>query len=108
MLHNLLAGTGPNLDSAVSPVWAVIGVIIPVVLSVVSLFGVFKCISLGIAYSKSDENGTHEKAKKDLINAIVGYGIIFVLTVVLWLAYTPLVEWLSSLTNGFKFEPVNT
>lgn len=102
MIANLLATSGPNLDSAVQPVWQIICTALPILLSLVCIFGIFKCVSLGIAYSKSDENGTHEKAKKDLINAIVGFALIFVLAAVLWIVREPMMTWLSNLTNDFN------
>lgn len=83
------------------PVWQIVGTVIPILLSLVCVLGIFKCVSLGIAFSKSDENGTHEKAKKDLINAIIGFGLIFVLTAVLWFVREPMIEWLSGLTGDF-------
>lgn len=103
MITNLfLANSGPNLTNALNPVWQIVCTIIPLLLSVVSVFGIFKCVSLGLAYARSDENGTHEKAKKDLINAIVGFTLIFVLTAVLWAVRAPMIEWLSSMTNEFN------
>lgn len=93
-MYNLLAG-GPNLAPAVQPVYDVVSVVLPIVLGIIFLVGVFKCISLGIAFSKSDENGTHEKAKKDLINAIIGFVLIFVLVAVMYLLRDIIIEWIS-------------
>lgn len=102
-LTTLLATSGPNLDSAIKPVYDIVGVVLPILLGIVFAIGMFKCITLGIAFSKSDENGTHEKAKKDLINAIVGFVIIFVLIGVLYLVREPLIEWIASLTGDWNF-----
>lgn len=103
MFNILLAGSGPNIEQAMSPVYTFFSVVMPILLGVVFLIGTIKCISLGIAYSKSDENGTHEKAKKDLINAIVGFVIIFVLIGVMYLLKTPIIEWLEGITDSWDF-----
>lgn len=99
---NLLSA-GPQLESSLQPVYDVVSVVLPIVLGIIFVIGMFKCISLGIAYGKSDENGTHEKAKKDLINAIVGFAIIFVAIGVLYLLREPLIEWIAGLTNDYTF-----
>lgn len=97
----LASASGPDINSAVSPIYTIVSVIMPVALSLVFLIGLFKCISLGIAFAKSDENGTHEKAKKDLIWAIVGFTLIFVLIAVMWALKEPLITWLEGLTGWF-------
>ena len=82
-MYNLLAG-GPNLAPAVQPVYDVVSVVLPIVLGIIFLVGVFKCISLGIAFSK-----------KDLINAIIGFVLIFVLVAVMYLLRDIIIEWIS-------------
>ena len=103
-MMNLLATTGPNLGPALQPVYSILSVLLPILLGLIFVIGMFVCVSLGIAYAKSDENGTHEKAKKDLVNAIIGFVLIFVLIGVLYLVRTPLLEWISSITNDYQFE----
>lgn len=102
MINNLLAG-GPNISSAMKPVYDVVSVVLPIVLAVVFLIGVFKCVALGIAFAKSDENGTHEKAKKDLIFAIIGFVLIFALIAIMYGLKDPLITWLSDLTSNWDF-----
>lgn len=103
-LNGLLAtGAGPDIDGAVSPIYNIVSVALPVLLGLIFLIGVFKCISLGIAFSKSDENGTHEKAKKDLINGIVGFSLIFILVGVMYLLKDPLISWLEGITGSWDF-----
>lgn len=102
MIFNFLAPS-INLES----VYDVVGVILPICLTVVFAIGSFKCISLGIAFAKSDENGTHEKAKKDLINAIVGFVLIFVLILALYLLREPILEWIADMTNDWDFSGDN-
>ena len=47
-------------------------------------------------HCKSDEQNSREKAKKDLIGAIVGFLIIFILMVALKIAMPILEEWVKS------------
>ena len=97
----LFAADGPNLDKAISPVYAMFKTIIPIALTVLCFIGPAYCIVLGVNYAKSDENGTHEKAKKDLIHGIIGFLIIFVLMGVMWLVREPLITWLDALTDNW-------
>lgn len=99
MNFNLLTGTGPNIEQAVSPVYSIVSTVLPILLGIVFLVGTFRCIALGIAFAKSDENGSHEKAKKDLIFACIGFFLIFVLIAVMYGLKAPLIEWLEGLTN---------
>ncbi len=103
-MYNLLAN-GPDMTNAVQPVYDFVSVLLPILLGLIFLIGMFKCISLGIAFSKSDENGTHEKAKKDLINAIVGFSLIFVLILVLFLLREPIITWISGYDLTTPYNP---
>ena len=103
MLNNLLA-SGLNLSQGMEPVYEVLTIVLPIVLAIVFIIGTFKCVALGIAFSKSDENGTHEKAKKDLINAIVGFGLIFILIAVLFFVRGPILEWITSITESMPMD----
>ena len=104
MMYNLMANL-TGIDETVQPIYDIVGVILPIVLGIIFLIGTFKCISLGIAFSKSDENGTHEKAKKDLINAIIGFVLIFVLILVLYLLREPLINWIAGYDIGTPYNP---
>ena len=99
MLMNLFNANGPDIINSIDPVFQFLNVALPVVLAIVGVIGVIKCIALGIAFAKSDENGTHEKAKKDLINAIIGFALIFILIAVMWMIIGPMANWLASITG---------
>ena len=58
--------------------------------------GMIYCIFLGIKIAKADEQNSREKAKKDLIGAIIGFLIIFILMVALKIAMPILEEWVKS------------
>ena len=104
MLMNLFNANGPEISKSIDPVFQVLQVALPVALAIVGVIGVIKCIALGMAFAKSDENGTHEKAKKDLINAIIGFLLIFVLIGIMWLLLEPMATWLAdTVGNDWDF-----
>ena len=62
-------------------------------LAVVGAVGALWCILLGVKYAKADDPQEHEKAKKGLINAIVGFVLIIVLLIMLKIGTTVFTEW---------------
>lgn len=85
---NLLAGSisDKEAQSIVNPIINLIHNILPAVLGVVGAFALLYCIVLGVKYAKADDPQEHEKAKKGLKNAIIGFVLIFVLIVVVSIA----------------------
>lgn len=77
----------------IQPVLEVLNAILFPALSIVGAVGTIYCIFLGIKMAKSDEQNSREKAKKDLIGAIIGFLIIFVLIVGLKIAMPILIDW---------------
>ena len=77
---NLLAA---KVDFAplIAPVLDVLNALLWPCIAIVGAVGMIYCIFLGIKIAKSDEQNSREKAKKDLIGAIVGFLIIFILMV---------------------------
>ena len=67
----------------IEPILEVLDAILWPAIAIVGAVGTIYCIILGIKLAKSDEQNSREKAKKDLIGAIVGFVIIFVLIVAL-------------------------
>ena len=65
-------------------------------IAVVVAVGMIYCIVLGVKIAKSDEQNSREKAKKDLIGAIIGFTIIFVLVLALKIAVPILEGWVKS------------
>ena len=55
--------------------------------------GTIYCIFLGVKFSKADEQNLGEKAKKDLIGAVIGSLLIFVLIIALNIAVPILEDW---------------
>ena len=94
MLTNLLATISSNeLGRVVQPVIDVCNVLVPVALSVVGAIGALWCILLGVKYAKTDDPQEHEKAKKGLKNAIIGFVLIFVLLISLQIGLEVFTDW---------------
>ena len=84
-----------DLNSIIMPVLELCNTIVPIMLAVVGAVGALWCILLGVKYAKSDDPQEHEKAKKGLINAIIGFVLIFVLLIMLKIGAGVLTEWWS-------------
>ena len=82
-----------NLNSIIQPILDLCNTLVPILLAVVGAVGALWCILLGVKYAKADDPQEHEKAKKGLINAIVGFVLIFVLLIMLNIGTNVLKEW---------------
>ena len=76
----------------ISPIMDLIQVFIPVILTLVATVGFIWCIVLGVKFSKSTDPQEHQQAKKSLINAIIGFVLIFVLMLILHIAFPYFLE----------------
>ena len=83
----------------VAPVMDIIKVFIPVILTLVATVGFIWCIVLGVKFAKSSDPQEHQQAKKSLINAIIGFVLIFVLMLVLNIAFPYFLEMVKDVTN---------
>ena len=83
----------------VSPVMELIQVFIPVILTLVATVGFIWCIVLGVKFAKSTDPQEHQQAKKSLINAIIGFVIIFLLMLVLHIAFPYFLEMVKDVTK---------
>ena len=79
-------------NEMVSPVMELIQVFIPVILTLVATVGFIWCIVLGVKFAKATDPQEHQQAKKSLINAIIGFVLIFVLMLVLHIAFPYFLE----------------
>jgi len=77
----------------IKPVLEVLDAILFPAIAIVGAIGTIYCVFLGVKMAKSDEQNSREKAKKDLIGAIIGFLIIFVLIVGLKIAMPILLNW---------------
>lgn len=79
-----------------SPVLEILNAILWPAIGLVGAIGTIYCIILGVKLAKADEAGSREKAKKDLIGAIIGFVIIFVLIVGLKVLMPILQDWVGT------------
>ena len=82
-----------DLNAIVKPVLELCQYLVPILLAVVGAVGSLWCILLGVKYAKADDPQEHEKAKKGLINAIVGFVLIFVLLIMLNVGTKVFTDW---------------
>ena len=82
-----------DLNSIIQPVLDLCNTLVPIMLAVVGAVGALWCILLGVKYAKADDPQEHEKAKKGLVHAIVGFVLIFVLLIMLNIGTNVLTDW---------------
>ena len=85
-----------DMNSIVQPILDICQTLVPIMLAVVGAVGALWCILLGVKYAKADDPQEHEKAKKGLVNAIVGFVLIFVLLIMLNIGTEIFTEWWST------------
>ena len=85
-----------DFNPILAPVLEVLNAILWPAIGLVGSIGTIYCIILGVKLAKSDEAGSREKAKKDLIGAIIGFVCIFVLIVGLKIAMPILQDWVGT------------
>ena len=83
----------------ISPAMELIQVFIPVILTLVANVGFIWCIVLGVKFAKATDPQEHQQAKKSLINAIIGFVLIFVLMLVLHIAFPYFLEMVKDVTK---------
>jgi heme O synthase-like polyprenyltransferase len=101
-IPNIFAISERDLNQIVKPLLEVLGVVVPVLLSVVGALGAIWVIFLGVKYAKAEEPQEHEKARNNLKNAIIGFVLIFVLLVALQIALTVFTNWYKT----YEYQPV--
>ena len=92
---HMLAIDQDQATEMVSPIMNLIDVFIPVILTLVATVGCIWCIVLGVKFAKSTDPQEHQQAKKALVNAIIGFVLIFMLMLMLQIAakyFIPMVD----------------
>ena len=93
-MRNLLNAI--DFNPIIAPILEVLNAILWPAIGIVGSLGTIYCVVLGVKLAKSDEAGSREKAKKDLIGAIIGFVVIFVLIIGLKIAMPILQDWVST------------
>lgn len=93
-MTNLLAAV--DFAPVIAPILEVLNAILWPAIAIVGAVGTIYCIVLGVKLAKSDEQNSREKAKKDLIGAIIGFVAIFVLIVALKVSLPILQDWVQT------------
>lgn len=93
-MTNLLAAV--DFSPVIAPILEVLNAILWPAIAIVGAVGTIYCIVLGVKLAKSDEQNSREKAKKDLIGAIIGFVAIFVLIVALKVSLPILQDWVQA------------
>ena len=87
-----------EMKTIIQPVLDICNSLVPIMLLIVGSVGALWCILLGVKYAKADDPQEHEKAKKGLVNAIIGFVLIFVLLIMLNIGTSVLTDW----WNGYE------
>lgn len=93
-MTNMLAAV--DFAPVIAPILEVLNAILWPAIAIIGAVGTIYCIVLGVKLAKSDEQNSREKAKKDLIGAVVGFVAIFVLIVALKVSLPILQEWVQA------------
>lgn len=93
MSNMILAITQNDLEKIVNPLLQFCQVLVPVMLAVVGALGSIWVILLCVKFSRADEPQEHEKAKKALKNAIIGFVLIFILLIMLRVGLNVFEDW---------------
>ena len=100
-----LAMSEKDLSQIVKPLLDVLGVVVPVLLSVVGAVGAIWVIFLGVKYAKAEEPQEHEKARSSLKHAIIGFVLIFVLLLALKLLMPAMITWVNKSGGSTVIDP---
>lgn len=95
-MKSIILASKVDFYPIIAPILEVLDAILWPAIAVVVAVGTIYCIVLGVKIAKCDEQNSREKAKKDLISAIIGFVIIFVLIVALKIAVPILEQWVKS------------
>lgn len=85
-----------KMNDVVNPVVELINSFRKPLLALVGAGGALFCIFLGVKFARADDPQEHEKAKKALKNAIIGFVLIFILILALNLAMPKLTDWVDT------------
>ena len=70
---NTIVLTDVDFYPVIQPILEILDAILWPAIAIVVAVGTIYCIFLGVKISKADEQNSREKAKKDLIQAVIGF-----------------------------------
>ena len=70
---NTIVLTDVDFYPVIQPILEILDAILWPAIAIVVAVGTIYCIFLGVKISKADEQNSREKAKKDLIGAVIGF-----------------------------------
>ena len=87
LIINLLASADPNADEIVNSGYkrfiGIVNIVLPVLMSILLVLGMFYGITIGVKYAKAEEDDEKKKTRGQLINVIVGVLIAIVFVAVI-------------------------
>ena len=79
-------------DPVVDPLYKAMDIIVPVALGIILLSGTIYSVVIGLQYSRAETPDDRQKAKKKLVSAIVGFGIVLILLAILYAIRKPIIH----------------
>ena len=95
MMSMTALADGQDLEKITQPIIDLIRSVMTVALGLVVAVGALYCIVLGVKFAKAEEPQDREKAKSHLQNAVIGFVLIFVLILALYLITPILADWVN-------------
>ena len=92
------------MSSIAEPIVTLIESLVGPALLIVTAVGLLYCILLGVKFAKAEEPQEHEKAKKHLQNAVIGYVLIFILMFALRAGTPLLVDWVNEQSGNITVD----
>ena len=90
------SNTAPDFEKVVSPVVLLIKQLLRPLLLLVGAGGFLYCVILGVKYATAEEPQEREKRKQAIKTAIIGYLLIFILIVMLYIATPQMSAWMDA------------
>lgn len=90
------SGETPDFEKVVSPVVTLIKQILRPMLLLVGAGGFLYCVILGVKYATAEEPQEREKRKQAIKTAVIGYMLIFILIVMLYIATPQMTSWMDA------------
>lgn len=84
MLDGEVESTDSDYNASVSPIYDFLDTFGPFLITLIMGLGVIYCIVLMVKFVKEDDAGERDKVKKQAINAVISFGVVAILIVLLY------------------------